>query len=998
MQKKSTANIFKYIIAFIIPVSVLFIHGTEIQKVNRNQENLLRHPDFANYKTEWADSVFNTLSEDERIGQLFMVAAYPKQGKENRDFLTGIINKYKIGGLIMFQGGPVQQAKLTNYYQSISELPLMIAGDYEWGLSMRLDSVVRYPRQMLLGAVQNERLIYDMGAEIARQCKRIGIHINFAPVIDVNNNPDNPVINSRSFGEQKKNVAHKGAMYMFGMQDNRVLAVGKHFPGHGDTDVDSHKDLPVIKHSAHRIETLEMYPFKYLIEHGLGGVMMAHLHIPALDSTPHLASSISKPIVTGILKEQLDFRGLIFTDALGMKGVSKYFAPGETEVKALIAGVDVLLMPRDVPAAFKAIKKAISEGKLSQNDIDKRVKTILAAKQWFGLDDYKPVKIKNIYKDLNTDYAKLLKRKLIESAVTLAKNKDDIIPLQKLDTLNIASLAIGSGSKSSFQYRLNDYAKAANFAINKASDNTKFNALIPKLSKYNLVIISIHGTTRRPPYFGVTGSSVDFIEKLAKKTKVVLVHFGNPYALRLFKHPENLQAVIVGYNGWRETRDLAAQLIFGGIEADGKLPVSAGNYFKAGDGFTKERIRLKYSEPAELKIKREKLKSVDSVILKSIRDGATPGATVMGIKDGVVFYYKSFGYHTYNKKIKTKNTDIYDLASLTKISASVPALMRLYEEGKFSLDAKISDYLPETDTTNKGDLIVRDILAHQARLKAWIPFYLKTYSDLDAQILDTAIYSTKKSKKYNLQVAENLYMAHSYVDTMYARLYASKLRKRKKYKYSDLGYYMFYKIIENLTGEKMEDYVAENFYNPLGAVTLGYRPLERFDKNRILPTEDDNHYRQQLLQGYVHDYGAAMTGGVNGHAGVFSNANDLAKLMQMYLQEGTYGGVQYFKPETIKLFTTQAFPENDNRRALGFDKPMRPEGGPTSQVVSDASFGHSGFTGTYAWVDPEYNFVYIFLSNRVYPTIENKKLIRQNIRTKVQRLFYESFPEYQEEI
>lgn len=998
IKKKVSYNFLKYAAAILLPFSFLFLNSTVVPDMPDGELDFLKKPAFSSEKKiSWADSVFNTLSPDERIGQLFMIPVHPELGSANKEKVSTLIKDYKVGGLIMFQGGPVRQAKLTNYYQSISPVPLMIAGDYEWGLSMRLDSTVRYPRQMMLGAIQNERLLYKMGAEFARQFKRIGVHINFAPVIDINNNPNNPVINSRSFGEQKINVARKGAMYMFGMQDRRILAVGKHFPGHGDTDTDSHYALPIIRHDYNRLKNVEMYPFKYLTEHGLGGIMTAHLHIPELDSTPNLASSISKKIVSGILKDKLNFRGLIFTDALGMKGVSQYFEPGETEVKALIAGTDVLLMPRDVPAAFKAIKKAIASGALSQKDIDRRVKKILAAKKWFGLDEYKAIKTKGIYEDLNTDSAKMLRRKLIESALTLAVNKEDLIPFKSLDSLDIASLAIGNGAFNSFQKRMSNYADVKHYQISKTAGKQHYNSLLKRLAKRKVVVVSLHNTNRRPPSFGLQKESLRFIEKLSEKTKVVLVHFGNPYALQTLKKPEKLQAVLIAYNDWRDTRDIAAQILFGGIAADGKLPVSSGSYFKAGTGISKERIRLKYSLPAELKIRYEKLKSVDSVILKAIEDGATPGASVMAIKDGIVFYQKSFGYHSYQKKQRVKNDDLFDLASITKIAASVPALMRLYEQGKIKLNQPLSKYLPELDSTNKRNLRINDILAHQARLKAWIPFYLQTYSDRANFILDTAIYSSVKSDRFPLEVAKNMYMNQSYVDSMYQRIYDSKLRRRKKYKYSDLGYYMFYRMIEKITQEKFEVYTQKNFYAPLGAVSMGFRPLQRFEQDRILPTENDTKFRKQVLRGYVHDYGAAMTGGVNGHAGLFASADDLAKLMQMYLQFGEYGGKRYFKAETIKLFSSQAFPYNDNRRALGFDKPQRPEGGPTTQAVSDASFGHSGFTGTYAWADPEYNFVYIFLSNRIHPDIQNRKLISHNVRTKVQRLFYESFPDYKAE-
>ncbi len=975
----------KHLLLFLIPLIILQSYSPL-----KTKSKISSHTN----SFSWADSVFNSMTPDERLGQLFMVAAYPKQGIKDKQKITNLINTYKIGGLIFFKSGPVRQANLTNYYQSISKTPVMIAGDYEWGLSMRIDSTVRYPRQMMLGAIRNDLLINEFGREVARQCKRIGININFAPVIDVNNNPDNPVINSRSFGEQKENVANKGTAYMIGLQNNRILAVGKHFPGHGDTDVDSHKDLPIIKHSVKRLDTLELYPFKKLIHNGLGGIMIAHLNIPSLDSSENSVSSLSKPIVTDLLKTKLNFRGLVFTDALGMKGVTKYYAPGETEVQAILAGADVLLMPENVPIAFKKIKAAIKSGKISQKEIDKRCKKILIAKQWMQLNKFKPIKTEHIFEDLNSEYAVFLNRKLTESALTLTLNKDRVIPFKNLDTDKIASISVGNGLISNFQKRLLQYDDVRNFTINKNADTKVFDAKIEQLTNYDKVIVSIHGMSRRPPNFNLNTKTVNFIDKLSEKTKVILVLFGNPYALKKLKNPDKLQAVLVSYNDRKITRDLSAQLLFGGITAQGKLPVSAGKLFPAGKGQLFMKNRLKYSVPYELNINQDTLQKIDSVINDAIRQGATPGAVIIGIKKGVVFYRKSFGYHTYDKKHKTKTTDIFDLASVTKIAATLPIIMKLYEENKLDINAKLSDYLPELKGTNKENIIIKDILAHQARLKPWIPFYRDTYEDEEKTILSKSIYSNYKSDKYPVQVAKNLYITKSYIDTIYKKIYESELRKRKKYKYSDLGFILFHKMIEEQTGMKQENYDKKYFYNKLGAATLGYLPLEHFPKSDIVPAENDNFFRHQIVQGYVHDYAAAMMGGVSGHAGLFSNADDIAKMMQMYLQYGSYGGRRYFKPSTLKLFTKCAFCKNGNRRGLGFDRVLRPEGGPASQLASDKSFGHSGFTGILVWADPEYDFVYIFLSNRTFPTSENKKLIKMDVRTKIQAYFYKSFPEF----
>ena len=976
-----------------ISLFILIILNTSF--VNYNYENksnnFKKKPPFVKIKSAWTDSVYNSLSKDERIAQLFMVAAYSNRDTNHVNKITELIKKYKIGGLIFFQGGPVRQAKLTNYYQSISKTPLMIATDAEWGLAMRLDSTVRFPRQMTLGAIQDNSLIYEMGETIARQCKRMNINVNFAPVIDINSNPNNPVINSRSFGENKKNVAYKGLAYMMGLQDNNILATGKHFPGHGNTSTDSHKTLPVVNQSYKHLKSFELYPFKFLINKGLGAIMVAHLYVPALDNTKNQPSTLSKKIVTKLLKKKLKFKGLIFTDALNMKGVSKYYKPGEIEVKALVAGNDVLLFPVDVPKAINQIKIAISKGIISWKDINKRCKKIIAAKKWQGLDRYKPVKISNLYSDLNSDKSLYLKQRLIEKSLTLLTNNNDLIPFKRLDTLKIASIAIGSDSVNAFQKQLSLYDKISNFNINKNAEKTKFDSLEHSLSHFNLVIISIHNTDQRPSKnFGITQQTIDFVNNLSEKTNVVLTVFANPYSLKYFSNIQNIKALLMSYEDNQMTQNLSAQLLFGGIPALGKLPVTASNKFKLNSGIIiKKRIRLKYSVPEELNVNRQKLQKVDSLAEDAINEKATPGCEILFAKNGIVFYHKSFGYQTYLDSIPVKNSDIYDLASITKVASTTASLMKLTDEHKFDVNDKLSDYLCYLDTTDKKDIKIIDVLTHQARLRPWIPFYLNT---MVGDSLKSNIYSHTFSKDYSVKVCDSLYIINSYRDSIYKSIIDTSLRQESGYKYSDLGYYFLYQIIEKITKQPLQDYVVKNFYKPLGATSICYNPLKKFDRNKIVPTQNDTLFRKQLIHGYVHDPGAAMLGGVAGHAGLFSNANDLAKMAQMFLQNGEYGGQRYLKTRTVKYFTSCPFCNKGNRRGIGFDKPEMDfsKEGPVDHCTSSKSFGHTGFTGTMMWVDPKNQTVYVFLSNRVNPNQDNHKLVDMNVRTNIQKAFYDA--------
>ncbi len=972
----------------LLPLLVAFTVFSS-RKQSISPKNFDTDPPFVNYSSQWVDSVFAQMTLDEKIGQLFMIEVYPNQTSQAKvDYL---IEKYHVGGLIYFKGHPTKVAQLTNHFQSISKIPLMTAMDAEWGVGMRMDSVVVFPQQLMLGAISDNSLIYEMGKEVANQCKAIGININFAPDIDINNNPMNPIIGVRSFGENKIKVAQKGYAYALGMQDNNVLAVAKHFPGHGDTDVDSHKDLPIINASADRIDSLELFPFKQLISNGVGGVMMAHLYIPSLDNTAHLPSSLSEKIVQNILLDKLNFKGLVFTDALGMQGVAKYYGAGTAETMALKAGVDVLLMSQDVITAFTQIKSAINSGDIPMQIIDDKVKKILAAKYWMNLNNFQQIDIQSVKDNLNTTDRQLLNRKLVENALTLVKNNDSLIPFKNLADVKFACVSIGDGTPTVFQDYLLRYAKVDKFNISKNASESEFNQLTTRLQDYDYIIIGVHKTKKYSvSTYGITSQSINFIDNLANSKNIILDIFGPPYALKRFNNLSKVQAILMSYEDSDLSQELSAQLLFGGIKAKGFLPISIGD-FTEGMGFLTSQMRLKYSIPAELNIDYERLHEIDTLIYYAISQKAFPGCQVLAIKNGVVFFQKSYGYHTYKLQHRVEWNDVYDLASITKVSATIPSLMKLYEEKKFNIYGKLSDYLPELNSTNKKDIKIIDVLTHQARLKSWIPFFKR---GLTADwSWKPEIYSKTQTDEYCIEVCKNVYTTKKFQDSLYQMIYDSPLYSRKRYKYSDLGFYMFKKIIENTTQQPLNQFVSDSFYKPLGAYTLTYKPLENgIPLNNIPPTEYDIRFRKQLVQGYVHDYGAAILGGVGGHAGLFADANDLAKLFQMYLSGGSYAGQQYLSSQTLNLFTTKPF--SNSRRALGFDSTNGKGEGPACSLTSAKSFGHTGFTGCMVWADPKYDFIYIFLSNRVYPSIDNQRINDLNVREKVQSIFYQSFLYY----
>ncbi|MEC9209152.1 MAG: glycoside hydrolase family 3 N-terminal domain-containing protein [Bacteroidota bacterium] len=963
-----------------------------------NSQNILAQNKaiFLSNSTAWADTIITTLSEDERIAQLFMVVAYSNKDELHKQEITDLVERYKIGGVMFLQGGPVRQAKFTNHLQSHSKVPLMIAIDAEWGVAMRLDSAMRFPWQMTLGAIDDTTMIYDMGVEIARQCKLLGVHINFAPVVDVNSNPKNPIINNRSFGENPEKVGQMGVAYMKGLQDHHVLACAKHFPGHGDTDADSHKTLPVVKHLRYRLDEVELVPFKKLINNGLGSVMVAHLNIPVLDDTKDLPTSLSPKVVDGLLKEELGFTGLSITDGLNMQGVTKFYEPGLLDVKALLAGNDILLFSADVPKAIDEIKTAIKENKISQTEIDARCHKILMAKKWMGLDNYKNVDVSKVADEIITTETKLLDKKLVKSSLTLLQNYDDLLPLKRLDTLRIAAVSIGEDSID-FHKILSNYAPITHFSINEKSSVAEQAVLLNKLSKYNLVIASIHKSNANAwKSYKIAKSADMLLQSIALQSKIVVSVFSNPYSLNSFLFTNNFDALLLGYQNSKVAQEQTGQAIFGGIAFSGRIPVTT-KHFEINSGITTKAIRIAYVSPEEIGFNTNLLYKIDSIAENAIFQETTPGCQVLIAKDGKIFFNKSYGYHTYDKKIKVKNSDIYDIASITKIGATVPVLMQMVDDKTFDLDDNLGKYL-DLDSTEKKDLIVRDILAHQGKLIPWIPFYYSTLvKDSVSGLLSLrdTLYNFSKSDKYSYKVAENIYLHHEYPDSIIQQIKESELLEKKEYCYSDLGYYLFKAIIEAEYEKPLNKITDELFYKGLGMENLGYLPLERIDAKRIVPTEMDFKFRSQLLKGNVHDMGAAMQGGVGGHAGLFSNANDLAKLMQMYLQKGEYAVERYLSEEVIEEFTKCQFLENDNRRGAGFDKPAleSEEGGPTCHCVSSLSFGHSGFTGTLAWADPETNLIYIFLSNRIHPDASNKKLLKMNVRTEIMQVIYDSLDE-----
>ncbi len=944
------------------------------------------------YSTPWVDSVFASLSLEERIAQLLMIRVHTDREAHYYDSIVSKVKDYNIGGVAFFRGGPRQQVLLTNRMQSQAKTPLLVAMDAEWGPAMRLDSLIAFPRQMALGAIDDDQLIYQMGLEVGRQLKRLGVHINFAPVVDVNNNPDNPVINNRAFGENQFAVSAKGLAYMHGLQDTGIFACAKHFPGHGDTDADSHHTLPLIGQLFEELDSIHLYPFRQLIDQGLHAVMIAHLEIPSLEPEPVLASTLSYNIVTNLLQLDMGFRGLVITDALDMRGVSDYFNSGELELRALMAGNDILLLPKDVPAAIRAIKEAINDGTIPEALVNNKCRKILYYKEKAGLFNFRYTPLENLTEDLNSTRAKLLNKALVESSLTLVSNKKSLVPVSDLSHRRIAALSIGEYPGNTFHKMLTNYAPVSTYGIDKYHTPERAIQVAQKLKAYDLVIISVHDNKFNvKEEYGINGKTIRLVNTIARDQDVILGLFANPYSLDFFADGIlDAEAVLVTYQEGRLYEEAAAQAIFGGLQTRGRLPVTAGKHFPAGQKIiTPEPSRIRYGMAEEAGIRSDLLANIDSIAEKGIKKNAYPGCQIAIIKDGIMIYNKAFGHHTYDSLDSVKLTDIYDLASITKIAATTASVMRLFDQGRLDPDQWLSSYLPWLKNTNKEKITLRELMAHQGRLPPWIPFFLDTMKNGDYL---GGLYHHLPTDEFPTKVAKGLFLNKHYRDTIFARITASDLLENSEYIYSDLGFILLAEIIEEITGQSIDHFADSILYRPTGLSTMGFRPTDRFDPSRIIPTENDTAWRRQVVHGHVHDPAAAMLGGVSGHAGLFSNAADLALLMHIFLNEGRYGEQHLFDNNTITEFTRVQFPDNDNRRGLGFDKPLpaNTENGPSVNSASPLSFGHSGFTGTLAWADPLENLVYVFLSNRTYPDQNNRKLIEMNIRTDIHQAIYDA--------
>ena len=975
-----------------IVITILFILNlTTLHAQDVSYEAVMNH---------WVDSVLKTMSQDEKIGQIMVIRCASDETDEYYDDISRQVLDYHVGGICFFKGDAKTQVELTNRFQSEATIPLFICMDAEWGPSMRLvGQSIEYPKQLTLGAIGNDSLIYLMGGAIADELYSLGVNVSFAPVVDINNNKNNPVINFRSFGEIKENVAKKGIMYMKGLQDNGIAAVAKHFPGHGDTDVDSHLDLPVIKHSYAHLDSIELYPFKQIINAGVSGVMNAHIYFPELVKEKFLPSSLSKTIVTDVLRNKLNFNGITFSDGLEMNALFKYAVSGDIEAVSLNAGNDVQLLPINIKKSISTIKNWIENGKIPQQRLDDACRNILKIKYMLGGNDIKERKIPtdNLHLKLNQPDNKQLVYSLYKSAITVSKN-DNILPLSLNVDKKYKCLVVGNGNIDAFKHSFEHYADIEFIRLNPKADAGTCRKVEDELKTYDNVIVLVTTSSNSiKSRFGLSQDVLHTIDNIANAKNSVLCIAANPYLGTLLSKINDYKAVMFAYEVNDMVLDIIPKSLFGANDITGTLPVTINDDMPAGKGIimTKQNV-LMFPNNDEAARYETLFTKVDSIVTNCLADEVFPGCQIFVAHKGKVLLNKSYGYLNYDRKQAVTENTLYDVASITKMCATTLAVMKLQKDNLLDVDETIDTYLPRLHFDKKHQLVIRDMMAHAAKLPPFINFH----KQFNLEDFRTKYSSMKATPDFTVKVADDFYVSNEFVKKMFDSIAHVPLLKGKKlpknhYVYSDLGFILLGRAIKNVTGTSLDTYIEHEFYAPMGLNKTVFNPLDTvggksFSKNDIAPTERDVIFREQLLQGYVHDQTAALQGGVSGHAGLFSTARQIGTIMQMLLQQGNYGGVQYLDAMLISDFTSTQYPELDNRRALGFDKPLLDGGknGPVCQQASAKSFGHSGFTGCYAWADPENQLVYVFLSNRVCPNADNNKLSSRQIRSKIHEIVY----------
>ncbi|MBI2618611.1 MAG: serine hydrolase [Ignavibacteriales bacterium] len=899
---------------------------------------------------DWVVKTLQGLTLEEKVAQLVFVwteGAYIPEDSPAWKNLERLTSERKLGGFIFSIGDVYEYAVQANKLQLLADVPLLLAADFEYGAGMRIRRSTTFPRAMAVGATRNPQYAYEMGKAIAREARAVGIHQNYAPVADVNNNPLNPVINTRAFGDDVQLVTDMVLAFIRGTQEEGVIATVKHFPGHGDTDIDTHLGMPVITLPQERFRSFELPPFQKAFDEGVLSVMISHISAAAFDTAAGIPATVSPAVSSVLLKDEMGFEGLVVTDAMTMRGVSTKYHPAESPVLALKAGMDLILLPPDADLAIDAIVAAVRRGELTEERIDQSVTRALKMKQWLGLDANRFVDVDKVGKVVGSAEHRLLAKEIARKGITVLGNKSGVLPLTRNDGNGLLDLIISDEEDPSngrlFHSELHRrLGPVASMVLDPRSDSLDYEAATARVRDAEQVVVQMHFYTRSGAMTGFLPEPVKKIMNgLADLRKpMVVVSFGNPYIVMDFPA---VDSYVCGYSGAPVVQEAMAEVLFGEEPASGKLPIEIPGVYPFGAGVEYPKVALRTGLSEEAGFDPEKLAKVDGVLLSAIKDSAFPGAQLLVARKGIIALNKSYGsydYTPYSKRVD--NSSLYDLASVTKVIATTSAVMRLLDEGRIRLDDRVTKYIPAFGANGKEHITLYNLLVHNSGLPAWRRFY--DFCSTPQCVVDSV-----------------------YTSGLVYRTGDSTV-------YSDLGLITMGKIIERVSGTGLDRYVDSVFFKPLGMSKTMYNPPDSL-RPLAVPTEVDTHWQKTNapVKGRVHDENAATLGGVSGHAGLFSNASDLAVFLRMLMNGGAYKGRRYLNEETIRKFTTRQ--SQSSSRGIGWD--MRSEGRSFSgALTSMRTFLHTGFTGTSVVCDPEKDLIVIFLTNRVYPTRDNTKIFR----------------------
>lgn len=899
---------------------------------------------------EWVDSTFNSLTLRQKCAQLIIPYVNGKDTNDNNKQyyrVKKLVEEEGVGG-ILFLGGDLQnQIAITNELQNKSKIPLLISSDYERGVGMRIEEAVKFPYNMAFAAAGDPINDYKMAKITAEEARAVGVHQNYAPLVDVVHDYRNPIINVRAYSSNPDVISIHSDAFIRGLEEGDVISTAKHFPGHGATDIDSHNELPLIALTEKELWDVDLKTFQFAIDAGVQSVMIGHLDVPELTDVNGAPATFSYSVVTSLLKNKMGFDGLIVTDALNMHALTNNYTQKQIGMLSIQAGCDLLLFPSKELEMLDGLVEAVENGRLTIDRIDESVKKVLKVKKWLDLDKKQFVDLEDAKKVIAKKSHYRLAQDIAETSITLVKDEQSLLPLNPDKYSNVFSITISDSRFKKtieepflFEEKLNEeFGYVKNHRVNFSSKDKLYTKILEELETADLIILPIYANVKSfQGSVDLHEEQFDFINKILDLNKpTVAISFGNPFILT--EVPE-LPTYLTTYGNVPLSQTSAVNAILGNTKISGKLPIDLPNtIYKIDDGIQKEskglfvqdiRVDTNYN-----------FSKVDSLMENALEGKVFPGASLLvGHRDRVV-YHKNFGAGTYDKDAKTiDDNSIFDLASLTKVVATTSAAMLLYDEEKLDLNKKVEDYLLEFGNNDKENITIKNLLLHDSGLPAWKPFY-KDYKTAD-EVIDAIM---------NMEL---------------------DFEPGEKYQYSDLGMIVLQKVIEKITGERIDELLKKNLFEKLEMEHTFYNPSPKFWYNCV-PTEDDDYWRNTLLKGKVHDETAYLLDGVAGNAGLFSTADDLSKLMYLYINDGRVNGEQIFEKETIKLFTNKN--SEQSTRALGWDTKSE-EKSSCGNLFSENSFGHTGFTGTSIWVDGDEGLFVILLTNRVYPTRENRKIIQ----------------------